>query len=114
VYRRRAEVGEAAMADKSTGKLRPDDLLCRDEMMAFLRSALSTLDAELRLTFTLFQLEEMPIKEIADALGLPLGTVKSRLRRAREELARRTLANPKERLPVPRTGSPRDTNLSND
>src|SRR6188768_548754 len=39
VYRRRSEVGEAAMADKSTGKPRPDDLLCRDEMIAFLRSA---------------------------------------------------------------------------
>src|SRR3954471_7434954 len=34
-YRRRAEVSEEAIADKSTGKLRPDDLLGRSEALAF-------------------------------------------------------------------------------
>jgi RNA polymerase sigma-70 factor (ECF subfamily) len=43
---------------------------------------------DLRAVFVLFELEEMPTAEIAEALELPTGTVASRLRRAREEFRR--------------------------
>jgi len=40
--------------------------------------------AELREVFVLFELEGLRSTEIAPLLGLPVGTVASRLRRARE------------------------------
>ena len=86
-YRARAEVGDEAIADQSTGKTRPDEVVSRDEVLSFLDAQLRSLDDELRHVFVLFQVEEMPIKQIAEVLGIPLGTVKSRLRRAREELS---------------------------
>lgn len=46
---------------------------------------LSELDESLRVVFVMFELEEMATQEIADVLGLPVGTVASRLRRARED-----------------------------
>lgn len=47
--------------------------------------ALSKVAPELAEVFVLFELEEMSSPEIAQLLGIPLGTVASRLRRAREE-----------------------------
>jgi RNA polymerase sigma-70 factor (ECF subfamily) len=49
-----------------------------------LDQVLSALDLDLRTVLVLYELEEMPTAEIADLLGLPIGTVASRLRRARE------------------------------
>ncbi len=43
---------------------------------------------EMRAVFVLFELEEMPSTEIAEVLAIPIGTVASRLRRAREEFQR--------------------------
>jgi RNA polymerase sigma-70 factor (ECF subfamily) len=39
---------------------------------------------ELRLVFVLYEIEEMTTPAIAAAIGVPVGTVASRLRRARE------------------------------
>ena len=54
--------------------------------------AFRKLPAKLQIVATLALIEEQPYAEIADALGLPIGTVKSRVFRAtralREELAR--------------------------
>jgi RNA polymerase sigma-70 factor (ECF subfamily) len=47
--------------------------------------ALQTLDQEALTVFVLFELEDNSTQEIADILGIPLGTVASRLRRAREQ-----------------------------
>ena len=52
--------------------------------------------AELRTVFVLFELEELSAPEVAGLTGLPVGTVASRLRRAREEFqlaARRVRAH---------------------
>lgn len=49
-----------------------------------LDQALDALPDELRPAFVLFELEGMSSPEIADLLGIPVGTVASRLRRARE------------------------------
>lgn len=50
--------------------------------------ALSRLDEDLVTTFTLFELEGLTTQEISDLLEVPLGTVASRLRRAREAFRR--------------------------
>jgi RNA polymerase sigma-70 factor (ECF subfamily) len=53
---------------------------------AALRSALGRLSSGHRAALSMFYVEEMSLAEIAEALSLPLGTVKSRLHYARQEL----------------------------
>ena len=54
--------------------------------MARLRVALSGLSPERRALLAMFYLEEMSTAAIGRALGIPNGTVKSRLHHARNEL----------------------------
>jgi RNA polymerase sigma-70 factor (ECF subfamily) len=58
-----------------------------------LDQVLDTLDPDVRSVFVLFELEELTMTEIASLMGLPQGTVASRLRRGREafQLAARRL-----------------------
>ena len=56
------------------------------EARAMLESALRGLPAEQRAVFALRVFEDQSYKEIAEALGISLGTVMSRLSRAREKL----------------------------
>ncbi|WP_231746155.1 RNA polymerase sigma factor [Rosistilla oblonga] len=58
----------------------------QDERIAMLRQALDQLDPELRAIFTLKEESGLSYQEIAQALGIPEGTVGSRLNRARREL----------------------------
>ena len=56
------------------------------ELANDIRGAFAKLPPKLRVVATLALIEELPHAEIADALGVPLGTVKSRLFRATREL----------------------------
>jgi RNA polymerase sigma-70 factor (ECF subfamily) len=56
------------------------------ESRAMLDRALDDLPAEQRAVFCLRVFEELSYREIADALGIEMGTVMSRLSRAREKL----------------------------
>jgi RNA polymerase sigma-70 factor (ECF subfamily) len=67
---------------------RADGLLAGREASEILQAALQRLSPELRETVILRDLEELEYKEIAETLGVPEGTVKSRLNRGRAELAR--------------------------
>lgn len=49
-------------------------------------NAINSLSEELKITTTLYYFEDMSTKDIAEILGVPLGTVRSRLARAREKL----------------------------
>jgi RNA polymerase sigma-70 factor (ECF subfamily) len=53
------------------------------EARELLDRALDRMPGELRSVFVLFELEELTIDEVAELLGLPRGTVATRLRRAR-------------------------------
>jgi RNA polymerase sigma-70 factor (ECF subfamily) len=57
-----------------------------DEASAQLNAALDALSAEQRAVFALRTFEELSYQEIADALSISIGTVMSRLSRARERL----------------------------
>jgi len=52
------------------------------------RRAVSRLEPTRRLTLLLREVEEMSYEEIAESTGVPVGTVRSRLARAREDLRR--------------------------
>ncbi len=58
------------------------------DLRAQLRQALETLPVTLRTAVVLRDLQELSYQEIADRLGVPEGTVKSRINRGRLELAR--------------------------
>jgi RNA polymerase sigma-70 factor (ECF subfamily) len=49
-----------------------------------LEEVLSTLDVEKRAVFVLYEIEELAVEEIAARVGIPAGTVYSRLKVARE------------------------------
>jgi RNA polymerase sigma-70 factor (ECF subfamily) len=48
---------------------------------------LEQMETSLRTVFVLYELEELTVPEIADIVGVPLGTASSRLRRAREQFS---------------------------
>jgi len=59
----------------------------RRRARAYLRATLDELDEEKRAVFILYELEELPMSEIAEALGCPLQTAYSRLHAARKAVA---------------------------
>lgn len=58
------------------------------EASRFLREGLAALSPELKEAIILRDLEGMAYQEISELLGIPEGTVKSRINRGRLELAR--------------------------
>jgi RNA polymerase sigma-70 factor (ECF subfamily) len=70
---RQAETPETALIDKVVG--------------ARLQAAISALPLVYRETLRLRELEGMDYREIAQVTGVPIGTVMSRLARARRQLA---------------------------
>jgi RNA polymerase sigma-70 factor (ECF subfamily) len=62
--------------------------LARRQELQLVEAILDELPEEQREVFILFELEEMEGDEIADVLTLPVGTVRSRLRLAREAFQR--------------------------
>ena len=63
----------------------------REERKRLVHSGLRALPPDLRIPLILRDLQELPYEAIASELGIPLGTVKSRINRARLELAKRLL-----------------------
>ena len=51
-----------------------------------LERALSLIDNDLKIVTVLYYYDDIPVKDIADIMGIPVGTVKSKLSRAREKL----------------------------
>lgn len=90
--RRREEPEPEAGTVPGSGR-NPEELLDWKQRREKLDAWLSVLELELRAPFVLFELDGLSLVEIADLLSLPLGTVKTRLRRARTlflEAARRS------------------------
>ena len=64
----------------------PDEVLERRERAQIVRSALSSLEPRQRALLVLREIEELSYHELGELLGLPAGTVKSGVHRARAEL----------------------------
>ncbi len=71
----------------------PHRSLQQKDLSTWLRKAIDRLPVELGQAVILRDLQEMTYDEMADALKVPLGTVKSRINRGRIELARRLKRN---------------------
>ncbi|MBX3262839.1 MAG: sigma-70 family RNA polymerase sigma factor [Labilithrix sp.] len=84
------EVDDERAAEPLDESMPADAILEKREARALLDRALGAMTEDLRVVFTLFELEEMTLVEIAAVLDVPLGTATSRLRRAREQF--RTVA----------------------
>ncbi|MCA6064671.1 RNA polymerase sigma factor RpoE [Thalassolituus marinus] len=76
---------EANMKDTET----PDGLLQRDQLQKVVFDAIEALPEELRMAVTLRELEGLSYEEIAEVMDCPIGTVRSRIFRAREAIDRK-------------------------
>ena len=67
----------------------PEELVDRRRARALLDAMLEEMPLELRVVFVLYEIEQLTSVEIAALIEVPVGTVASRLRRAREDFAAR-------------------------
>lgn len=65
----------------------PDSVLAAKEVAAAVNSALEALPEELRQAITLREIEGLSYEEIAEFMQCPIGTVRSRIFRAREAIS---------------------------
>jgi RNA polymerase sigma-70 factor (ECF subfamily) len=80
-------VEDAERMDADTGLkdyATPEHLLAKDQIEATVFEAIEHLPDDLRTAITLRELEGLSYEEIAEAMGCPVGTVRSRIFRARE------------------------------
>jgi RNA polymerase sigma-70 factor (ECF subfamily) len=64
----------------------PERLLLKDEIQASIAKAIDSLPDDLRTAITLRELEGMSYEEIAQTMDCPIGTVRSRIFRARDAI----------------------------
>lgn len=78
-------VEDVAIADRRPP---PDAELADQEQVGLVLNAIRRLDAPVRNVLLLRFVEDFSLEEVAAALGMPLGTVKSHIHRGRTQLAR--------------------------
>jgi RNA polymerase sigma-70 factor (ECF subfamily) len=67
----------------------PEAVLASKEVAAMVNIAIDALSEELRETITLREIEGLSYEEIAEFMNCPIGTVRSRIFRAREAISRK-------------------------
>lgn len=77
--------GESGLKEYAT----PEHLLLKDEIEHTVFEAIEQLPEDLRTAITLRELEGLSYEEIAEAMECPIGTVRSRIFRAREVINKR-------------------------
>jgi RNA polymerase sigma factor (sigma-70 family) len=77
---------EQTRLEPTSGAPDPLEAVVAGEMRGFVRRSIDALPVQYRAAVTLYHLEEMTIEEIATAMELPAGTIKSHLFRARRLL----------------------------
>jgi RNA polymerase sigma-70 factor (ECF subfamily) len=75
--------GETELTDGET----PESLLASKEIAATVNAAIEALSEDLRQAITLREIEGLSYEEIASVMNCPIGTVRSRIFRAREAIA---------------------------
>jgi RNA polymerase sigma-70 factor, ECF subfamily len=87
------EPGAVTEDDLIDGQDDPEAALIKTRGQRQVRELIAALPVELREPLVLRELEELSYKEIAEVTGVPIGTVMSRLWRARQSLARAVTAS---------------------
>ncbi len=77
--------GESGLKDNDT----PERIALKDEIEATVLKAIEDLPEDLRTAITLRELEGLSYEEIAETMQCPVGTVRSRIFRAREAIDKR-------------------------
>jgi len=77
----------------------PEELVMNHELADLIQSGIASLPADQRVMIVLSDVQGFTYQEIAEITGVPLGTVKSRLSRARARLRDYLIAHP-ELLPI--------------
>ncbi len=83
--------------DNHNGLENPEEAVLATITDDEVQSALNSLPDEFRAVVILSDLQELSYQEIADALQIPIGTVRSRLSRGRSQLRRKLMRYAKER-----------------
>ena len=97
---------DASALSPVSREVSPVQALEQRDRVALLRQALAELPETLRTAVLMRDIQELSYQEIADALKLPEGTVKSRINRGRTELARQIRKLRGEHYSPSRTGVP--------
>lgn len=77
----------SAMENELTSAETPETVLAAKEIAATVNSAMEALPDELRQAVTLREIEGLSYEEIAEVMNCPIGTVRSRIFRAREAIS---------------------------
>jgi RNA polymerase sigma-70 factor (ECF subfamily) len=80
------DVDEESNPALISGQEGPEEYVERQEIARMIQAGIETLPADQRITLVLSDVQELSYQEIADATDVALGTVKSRLARARGKL----------------------------
>jgi RNA polymerase sigma-70 factor (ECF subfamily) len=64
----------------------PEAEAAREQLRSILERAVGDLSENFRTVFVLHEIEGVPVEDAAEVLGIPIGTVKTRLMRARRKL----------------------------
>jgi len=83
------DVAEMRLAAIGGAGLSPEQSAVDEDERALLKRLIDGLPEELRQPLVLSSVEEMTSREVAEAMGIPEGTVRTRVMRARTELKRR-------------------------
>jgi RNA polymerase sigma-70 factor, ECF subfamily len=87
-----SEMELAASGGAGTASQSPEQSAVDKDERALLRRLIDGLPEELRQPLVLSSVEEMTSRQVAEAMGIPEGTVRTRVMRARTELRRRFAA----------------------
>jgi RNA polymerase sigma-70 factor, ECF subfamily len=95
--RRRSEIFAPLDNTAAAVGIGPDELLDQKRARQMLDDILSSMSLEERSVFSLYEIDGMTMAEVAELHEIPLGTVASRLKRARETFERKVAVLQKRR-----------------
>ena len=98
---RRGREAPVGIADRTDERPHAEEHLASTRAQALVLQAIATLPDKQRAVLILHEIEDMPMREVAEALSVPLFTAYTRLR-----TARRSFAKAVRRIELHRTGAP--------
>lgn len=84
--RRETPVDPAQMPDVASAKPGPEEMLMASDLATAVAAALKRLEPDERMAVVLRDIEELPMREVADVIGIGLSAAKMRVSRGRASL----------------------------